>query len=247
MDELVGLPRRAAATARARAPSCSQRADLVFTGGHSLYEAKRGAPPATSTPSRAASTSPTSARRARAPAGAGRPGRHPAPAHRLLRRDRRAAGHRPAGGRRRRAAGLAARPARAGGEDRPRRACRGGPTSTTSGSKSYDELPAYLVGLGRGVHAVRAERGDPLHQPDQDAGVPGGRQAGRLDADRATSSATYGERGLVRIAATPGEFVAGARGLPGASAGDRPGWLAAVDRPARDDVVGPDLGRRWRS
>ena len=60
----VGLPRRAAGAARARAPSCSRRADLVFTGGQSLYEAKRAPAPRTSTPSRAASTSRTSRRRA---------------------------------------------------------------------------------------------------------------------------------------------------------------------------------------
>ena len=33
-----------------------------------------------------------------------------------------------------------------GGEDRSRPACRGGPTSTTSASATYDELPRYLAG-----------------------------------------------------------------------------------------------------
>ena len=37
------------------------------------------------------------------------------------------------------------------------------------GSKAYQELPAYLAGWDADLHAVCAERGDPLHQPDQNA------------------------------------------------------------------------------
>ena len=37
--------------------------------------------------------------------------------------------------------------------------------------------------LGRRAAAVRAQRGDAVHQSDQDAGVHGGRQARRLDVD----------------------------------------------------------------
>ena len=42
------------------------------------------------------------------------------------------------------------------------------------------------------------QRGDPVHQPDEDAGVPRGRPAGGLDADRATSSRPTATQGLVR-------------------------------------------------
>ena len=35
--------------------------------------------------------------------------------------------------------------------------------------------------MGRRAAALRAQRGDALHQPDEDAGVPRRRQAGRLD------------------------------------------------------------------
>ena len=53
--------------------------------------------------------------------------------------------------------------------------------------------------LGRRAHALRAQRIDPLHQPDQDAGIPRRRRAGGLDADR-RRGAPYGEKGLVEIA-----------------------------------------------
>ena len=121
-DALLGAPRaaphglrlhgralRCSGTRRARwssARTCSSRsADLVFTGGPSLYEAKRDRHPAC-LPSRAAST-----RALRAGASADRPSSvrrckaHPAPAPRLLRRHRRAHRPRPARRHRRRRAG----------------------------------------------------------------------------------------------------------------------------------------------
>ena len=48
---------------------------------------------------------------------------------------------------------------------------------------------ALPVGLGRRLHAVRPQRGDAVHQPDQDAGIPGRRRAGRLDADHRRGAA----------------------------------------------------------
>ena len=73
--------------------------------------------------------------------------------------------------RRPRAAGLAGRHARARREDR-----RGGPAdrpehrvSRAKGLRRTARLPGWLVDR---MDAVRAERGDPLHQSDQDARVP---------------------------------------------------------------------------
>ena len=55
-------------------------------------------------------------------------------------------------------------------------------TSTTS-AQDVRGAAALHRRLGRRDPAVRAERVDALHQPDQDAGVPGRRQAGRVDVD----------------------------------------------------------------
>ena len=179
----VALPRRAARAAGARSRACSAPADLVFTGGQSLYEAKRDAP-------RRRPRLPQQHRRRSTSAGA-RPPR-PSPPTRPASRGPRLgyfgvideridldllAGVADA------APGLAVRDGRPGGEDRSRRSCRGAPTSTSSGMKAYDELPAYLAGWDVGADAVRAERVDALHQPDQDARVPGRRAARGLHAD----------------------------------------------------------------
>ena len=147
--------------------------------------------------------------RARAASRRARPIRRafPRPRARLLRRHRRAHGLRPAARRRRGAARLADRPGRAGREDRSGRAAARAPTSTISGPKTYEELPVVHRGLGRGDAAVRAQRRDALHQPDQDAGIPGGGKAGRLDVDSRRRPALR-RAGLARIADTVDEFVA---------------------------------------
>ena len=51
------------------------------------------------------------------------------------------------------------------------------------GQQPYSLLPQLVAGWDVCLHAVRAQRVDRVHQPDQDARVHGGRQAGRLDAD----------------------------------------------------------------
>ena len=113
---------------------------------------------------------------------AGGPGGDPAPAARLLRRHRRAHGHRSRRRRRRSAARLALRHDRAGGEDRPcdPAAARQHPLARRQELFGPAALP---LGLGRRLHAVRAQRVDALHQPDEDARVPRRRRAGGLDAD----------------------------------------------------------------
>ena len=51
------------------------------------------------------------------------------------------------------------------------------------GPKSYLELPRVHRRVGCRAAAVCAQRGHTVHQPDEDAGVPGRWQAGRLDVD----------------------------------------------------------------
>ena len=48
------------------------------------------------------------------------------------------------------------------------------------GPKLYEELPLYLAGWDVALLPFALQRVDPLHQSDQDAGVPGRRPAGRL-------------------------------------------------------------------
>ena len=51
------------------------------------------------------------------------------------------------------------------------------------GGKSYSDLPRYLSGWDVGFMPFALERVDALHQPDEDARVPRRRRAGGLDAD----------------------------------------------------------------
>ena len=180
----VGVRRRArrsCATLEQRAASRS--ADVVFTGGQTPVRGQ-----ARTAPERA--RVPEQRRRRALRAGARRSSaeppdqaRDPAPAARLLRRDRRAAWTSSC------SRGVAAaRPdwqlvlvgpvAKIDPATLPRAA-----NIHYLGAKAYAELPRVHRGLGRRAAAVRAQRGDALHQPDQDAGVPGRRQAGRLDVD----------------------------------------------------------------
>ena len=146
MDELsafAGAPPRAA---RARSASCLHRADVVFTGGQSLYEAKRHRHPNVH-------AFPSSvdvahfAQRAAPIRRACRSGGDPASAARILRRHRRADGPRA------RSAAVGALPGPTGirassarsSRSIPRR-CRARANIHYLGPKSYDELPAYLAG-----------------------------------------------------------------------------------------------------
>ena len=118
-------------------------ADLVFTGGYSLYEAKRD---------RHADVHPfpssvdVAAFRAGARSCAIPPTRrHCRAAARLLRRDRRADGPRPARRARRRAARLVDRDGRPGREDRPTPTCRAAPTSTISAARPMPSCPTICA------------------------------------------------------------------------------------------------------
>ena len=136
------------------------RADIVFTGGSSLYEAKKDRHDNVHCfPS---SGRPRPFRQgARAAVRAGRPGGPAAAAARLLRRDRRALRHRAAGRGRAMRARLVVRDGRSGGEDRPTKTCRSGPTSIISARKTYDRAAVLSGRLGRGADAVRDERVRP--------------------------------------------------------------------------------------
>ena len=96
MDELSafhGAPRRCSA---ARDGAVRRAPTLVFTGGRSLYEAKRDRHPNVHAFPSSVDAAALRRVRARAARRSGRPGVHSAPAARLLRRDRRAHGHRAA-------------------------------------------------------------------------------------------------------------------------------------------------------
>ena len=174
MDELVGLSRSRRPSCASASARCCERADLVFTGGHSLYEAKRA--PARQRP-RLSQSSVDAEHFASARDGrrrARRPGAHRRAAARLLRRDRRA--HGPGAARARSptrgptgSSSWSARWSRS-----TRRRCRARPTSTTSAARAYAELPAYLAGWDVALMPFAHQRVDALHQPDQDAGIPRG-------------------------------------------------------------------------
>ena len=87
----VGVPRRAARAARARARAARRAPTWCSPAARASTRPSATPARATSTPSRAASTSPHFGQARAAAARAGRPGRDPAPAARLLRGDRRAA------------------------------------------------------------------------------------------------------------------------------------------------------------
>jgi len=81
--------------------------------------------------------------------------------------------------------------------------------------------------VGRHFHAVCAERGDPLHQPTK---TPEYLAAGKPVVSTPIPDVvrTYGEPGLVRIAATPADFVADLEAVL-APDDTRQAWLLEVD------------------
>ena len=81
--------------------------------------------------------------------------------------------------------------------------------------------------MGRRIHAVRAERGNPVYQSYQD---PEYLAAGKrvVSTPIADVVRTYGRRGLVRIAATPVEFIAAIQATL-VDGGNYDAWLRAAD------------------
>ncbi len=173
MDELTGFL-GAPAHLLALEAELFARADLVFTGGMSLYRAKRHRHPSV----HAFPSSIDKAHFARArghrpspPTSAPFPVRAPASSasstSAWMWAPRAHRGAMP---------GLAVRHDRAGGEDRPRRlaAAAQHPLARAQGLSRPAGLHCRLDGR---PHALRAQRGDALHQPHQDAGIPRRRRA----------------------------------------------------------------------
>ncbi len=211
-----------------------EAADLVFTGGASLYEAKRDRhPERPPLPQqhrrRALRPRPRAGARSRGSRAAG-PGRPAAAAARLLRRDRRAPRHRPARRARRPAPRLADRAGRPGGEDRPRRPAARGRTSTTSARRTTPSCrPTSPAGTSRLLPFALNEATrfiSPTKTPEY---LAGGRPV--VSTPIRDVVRPYGDEGLVEIAADAAGFAAAAERCL-AQTRDHPAhqrWLRRVD------------------
>jgi hypothetical protein len=90
--------------------------------------------------------------------------------------------------------------------------------------------------LARGTAAVRLERIDPVHQPDQDPGIHGGRKPA-VSTPIKDVATLYGD--VVRIAQTPDEFVAACVAALEESPSDRRKRVSAMQATvARSSWVG---------
>ena len=180
MDELSQIQ-------ASRRPSCStleqeliDRADLVFTGGSSLYEAKKdrhhsvhcfpsSVDRAHFAKARARQFDPADQEELPRP----RLGFYGVIDERfdieLLDRDRRNAPR------------LVVRDGRPGGQDLRRTTCRGGPTSIISAARPTTQLPAYLAGWDVALMPFAMNESTAVHLADQDARISRRRQAGGVD------------------------------------------------------------------
>ncbi len=158
--------------------------DLVFTGGQSLYEAKRNQHPCSVSHFRAASTRRTLGKRETAIDDPEDQARHSASTSRILRRDRRAFRHRLLD------EVASQRPdwhfviigpvVKIDPETLPQ-ACQ---TFTISVAKKYERASGLPGGLGRRVVVVCSQRIDSLYQSDENTRISRGRQARDLDFDQ---------------------------------------------------------------
>jgi hypothetical protein len=111
------------------------------------------------------------------------------------------------------------------------------------GGKKYRGAAAVRRRLGRRAPAVRAQRRDALHQPDEDAGVHGGGEAGGIDVDPrrraalrpAGARADRRHRQCVR------------RSLRGGDGGERLGAHHPGGRLSAPDIVGRHLAAHQTS
>ena len=108
------------------------------------------------------------------------------------------------------------------------------------GGKSYSELPAYLAGWDVAFMPFALQRVHPLHQPHQDPGIPGRRPAGRLHADPRRGPDLWRRRAGADRRHGPGD---------GGRHRGRPCWSVHRPRlaprrrpPPRHDVLGSHLG-----
>jgi hypothetical protein len=108
-------------------------------------------------------------------------------------------------------------------EDLPRR-----PNIHYLGRKSYAELPAYLAGWDAAFMPFAINESTRFISPTK---TPEYLAAGKPVVSTPITDVVrdYGSRGLVRIASTPAEFVSALEACL-ADQGQRSGWLEAVDR-----------------
>ena len=96
------------------------------------------------------------------------------------------------------------------------------------GGKSYDELPAYLSGWDVAFMPFALNESTRFISPTK---TPEYLAAGRpvVSTPVADVVRTYGERGLVRVAAEPAEFAAAVEASLAMAGAERQAWLSAVD------------------
>ena len=181
-----------------------RRADVVFTSGQSLYEARKGQHPNIHVVPSSVDVAHFAAARQRG-AQSTRPATDPAPAARVLRGARRTAGRPAAAGVGRCATRLAA------GDDRAGRGVRQAPPAEAAdihylGPKTYEGAASVHRRLGRRAAAVRPQRGDAVISPTRTAAyLAAGRPVVSTSIRNVISQ--YGERELVYIADTVSEMV----------------------------------------
>ena len=206
MDELSAFAGAPPELREREARAVPARADLVFTGGQSLYEAKKDRHPRVLRLPEQRGRRPLRAGAA-APAGAGRPGGDPAPAPGLLRRARRAAGPGPA-----RAASPTLRPdwqlviVGPVVEDRPGRPAAA-PQHPLPRRQGLRRAAAYLAGWDVALLPFARNESTRFISPTK---TPEYLAAGKPVVSTSIRDVVrpYGDQGLVRIADTPEEFVA---------------------------------------
>ena len=103
------------------------------------------------------------------------------------------------------------------------------------GPKQYARAAALHRRLGRRDAAVRAQRGDALHQPDEDAGIPGRRASRSCRRRFATSCARTASRGWCGSPTPRGRS---SQACSAAHGGGRREAAARGRRVPRADVVG---------
>ncbi|MBE9094558.1 glycosyltransferase [Tychonema sp. LEGE 07203] len=96
------------------------------------------------------------------------------------------------------------------------------------GYKSYQELPAYIAGWDLGILPLAINESTKFFSPTKAleylaAGKP------VISTSIGTAVQPYGEKGLVRIASNVAEFVAAAEEIMSESSDDRTKWLSEVD------------------
>ena len=235
-------PGRPCATVR---PPCSTRADVVFTGGPSLYRATKDRHPNCHCFSSSVDAAHFGKRRSAHLPEPPEPGRRAPPPARVLRGDRRAVRRAAAGRGRGRATGVAVRHGRAGGEDRPGRVCRRAAEHPLRRAAAVrGRCPNFLAGWDVALLPFARNDSTKIDQPDEDCWNtwrPGSRWSAPASP---TSSSPYGAMPSA-WGTRPDEFVAacdtGTSTRPRRSALRRAEPVTAAYSPA------PRGTRPWRS